>query len=93
MGLDLRSIDIGCDGSTSDAQQQVSQYTDFPALIESLKRANDWKATESFSCAKDLSRVDDYNSEFTDYKRASDCFNKCVEQYQSICQSKSFPIQ
>ena len=53
MGLDLRSVDIGCDGNTGDDQEKVSKYTDFPALIERLQRENDWAATETFSCFKE----------------------------------------
>ena len=91
LGLDLQSVDIGCDGSTGDAQQQVSQFSDFPSLVERLKQANDWKATESFSCFKERKFAksgDNHELEMYLNGRAYDCRNKCTDEYELICQSK-----
>ena len=92
-GLDLKSVDIGCDGSTGDDQQKVSKYTDFPALVELLKNANDWDATETFRCWKDQKYVNsDDNLEFRmeAFGRTNQCRDRCAEETEIFCLGKSF---
>ena len=61
--MDLKWVDIGCDGSTWNAQQQVKLNTDFPALIGRLKHANDLGATETFSCFKERKFAEGYEDQ------------------------------
>ena len=91
LGLDLRSVDIGCDGNTGDDQQKVSKYTDFPALIERLQNENDLTATETFPCYKERKFADsDDNFELQEAdQRIASCRYQCAEEYKSVCQSKS----
>ena len=89
IGLDLQWVDIGCDGSTWNAQKQVSVDTDFLALIELLKHSNDLRATEIFLCYMHHGKHVDTgtNHEFgEEFQRFDDaCRNSCAESYRSVC--------
>ena len=88
IGLDLQWVDIGCDGRTWNAQQQVSLNTDFVALIELLKHANDWRATETFQCIKDRKFVDPGDNDevrIMALNRVYDCRETCAERHRSVC--------
>ena len=91
IGLDLQWVDIGCDGSTWNAQQKVSLNTDFSALMELLKHANNWRATETFSCIKEKKFIDPGdNDEFrlAALYRFYNCRESCAERHRSVCISK-----
>jgi len=88
LGLDLKWVDIRCDGSTWNAQQQISLNTDFPALIELLKQANNLRATETYSCFKERKFVDPgYNDEFRmgESQRFTNCYKTCGERHSFVC--------
>ena len=94
IGLDLKWVDIGCDGSTWNAKKQVSLNTNFTALIERLKHTNDWKATENFPCSKERKFVDPGdNDEFrmVASKRVYNCRETCAELHRSVCLGKFIP--
>ena len=90
MGLDLKWVDIGCDGSTGDAKHLISNYTDFPALVEMLKHANDWRATKRFSCYKERKFIE-ANGRDNRRGRWLSCREKCTAEYESVCRSKTTP--
>ena len=88
MGLDLKWVDIRCDGSTWNAQEQISLNTDFPALIELLKQANELRATQTYSCFKERKFVDPGEN----YERRAEAFRRvykgreiCGERHRSVC--------
>ena len=91
IGLDLKWVDIGCDGSTWNANKQVSLNTNFPALIEILKHTNDLNATKNFPCFKERKFVDPGdNDEFriVASERVYNCRETCAERHRSVCLGK-----
>ena len=92
LGLDLKWVDIRCDGSTWNAQQQISVNTDFPALIELLKQANNLRATETYSCFKERKFVRDTNDEFrlVAHQQAFYCRETCAENHRSDCKGEFY---
>ena len=86
--LEIRWIDVKCDGSTWNAQQQISLNTDFPALIDILKQANDLMAAETYSCFKErkfLSSGENFGAHMDQFQRADNCRNACVRRHQYVC--------
>ena len=102
LGLDLTSVDIGCDGNTGDAQHLISQFTDFPAMIELLKQQNDWKTTTTFPCFKErkfVDAIDNYKDQIEEPSRRQQfneinfekCREKCILQSESACRICKYP--
>ena len=94
-GLDLRSVDIGCDGSLVQNQQKIT--TDFPALVERLIQ-RDWdtklgnQEAITFPCIKDRTNeflMKNYEFRTLDSPRVQYCVHDCIEENEYFCQSKS----
>ena len=93
-------VDIGCDGiphgnidnvTYSDValavqQEQLLEYTNYPALVERLKSAHNLDAKEVYQCYKERKYMDPPGS-FAYRTRISSCRINCVELNESICKS------